>query len=185
VERFHRRLKGVLRARLAGPLWTAHLPWVLLGLHASPHEEDNISPAQAVFGTPIVLPGQFLEENANFDESDFYKKFSKAVRAAEIIPTRHNVARAQRAPEELPADLLRATVVLVHQDAHVLPLELLYDSPFCVLIRSRDFFQLQIGSRTDMVSTSNLKPCLDPAAAPAAPLRRGCPPGQQREVTFC
>jgi hypothetical protein len=32
--------------------------------------------AQAVFGTPIVLPGQFFDENANFDESDFYKNFS-------------------------------------------------------------------------------------------------------------
>jgi transposase InsO family protein len=59
VERFHRRLKDALRARLAGPAWTAHLPWVLLGLRAAPRKEDNIFPAQAVFGTPIVLPGQF------------------------------------------------------------------------------------------------------------------------------
>jgi transposase InsO family protein len=59
VERFHRRLKDALHTRLAGPTWTAHLPWVLLGLRAAPREEDNISPAQAVFGTPIVLLGQF------------------------------------------------------------------------------------------------------------------------------
>jgi transposase InsO family protein len=65
VERFHRRLKDAPRARLAGPVWTAHLPRVLLGLRAAPREEDNISPAQAVFGTPIVLPGQLLDENAN------------------------------------------------------------------------------------------------------------------------
>jgi transposase InsO family protein len=49
VERFHRRLKDALR--------------VLLGLRATPCKEDNISPTQAVFGTPIVLPGQFLDEN--------------------------------------------------------------------------------------------------------------------------
>jgi hypothetical protein len=36
VEHFHRRLKDALKARLAGPTWTAHLHWVLLGLHATP-----------------------------------------------------------------------------------------------------------------------------------------------------
>jgi hypothetical protein len=71
VERFHQRLKDALQARLAGPMWTEHLPWVLLGLHAAPCEEDNISPAQAVFGTPIVLPGQFLDENPNVNENEF------------------------------------------------------------------------------------------------------------------
>jgi transposase InsO family protein len=65
VEHFHQHLKDTLRALLAGPMWTAHLPWVLLGLHAAPREEDNISPAQAVFGTPIVLPGQFLDDKAS------------------------------------------------------------------------------------------------------------------------
>jgi transposase InsO family protein len=94
VERFHRRLKDALQARLASPAWTAHLPWVLLGLRAAPREEDNISPAQAVFGTPIVLPGQFLNEYANLDESNFFQNFSKAVGAPETLPTRHNVARA-------------------------------------------------------------------------------------------
>jgi Integrase core domain/Integrase zinc binding domain len=69
VEQFYRRLKDALWARLANPMWTAHLPWVLLGLRAAPLEEDNISPAQAVFGTPIDLPGQFLDENANVNEN--------------------------------------------------------------------------------------------------------------------
>jgi Integrase core domain len=183
VERFHRRLKDALRARLAGPAWTAHLPWVLLGLRAAPREEDNISPAQAVFGTPIVLPGQFLDSNI-VNEVEFFQKFSKAVGAAEIINTRHNVARAQQAPEDLPVDLLQAEAVLVRRDGHVPPLAPLYDGPYRVLTRSRDFFRLQMGDRTDTVSTSRLKLCLDPAAVPAAPPRRGRPPGQRKDVTF-
>jgi transposase InsO family protein len=183
VEWFHLCLKDALRACLAGPMWTAHLPWVLLGLRAT-REEDNISAAQAVFGTPIVLPGQFLDENANVNENEFFEIFSQAVGAAEIIPTRHNVARAQQAPEDLPADLLRVEEVLVRRDDHVPPLEWLYNGPYRVLTRSRDFFRLQMGDRTDTVSTSRLKPCLDPAATPAAPPCPGLPPGQQRDVTF-
>jgi hypothetical protein len=121
---------------------------------------------------------------ANFNESDFFKKFSKEIGAAETLPTRHNVARAQQAPEDLPADLLRAEAVLVRRDGHMPPLALLYDGPYRVLTRSRNFFRLQMGGRTDTVSTSRLKPCLDPAAAPAAPPRRGRPPGQRKDVTF-
>jgi hypothetical protein len=49
-----------------------------------------------------------LDENANFDESDFYTNFSQAVGAAEIIPSRHNMDRAQQATEDLSANLLRA-----------------------------------------------------------------------------
>jgi hypothetical protein len=81
------------------------------------------------------------------------------------------MARAQQAPEDLPADLLHAEVVLVLNDGHVPPLAPLYDGPYRVLTRSRNFFRLQMGDRTDTVSTSCLKPCLDPAAAPAGPPR--------------
>ncbi len=59
LERFHRRLKATLRARCASPDWVAHLPWVLLSYRSSPHDATNLSPAEAVFGTPLVLPAQF------------------------------------------------------------------------------------------------------------------------------
>jgi hypothetical protein len=124
---------------------------------------------QAVFGTPIVSPGQFLDEKAIVNEAEFSKKFSQAVGAAKIIPTRHNVAQAHQAPEDLLTDLLRAKEILVRLDGHVLPLAPLYNGPYRVLTRSLDFFRLQIGDRTDTVSTSGLKPCMDPVAAPAAP----------------
>ena len=44
VERCHRRLKDALRARLAGPDWPLHLPWVLMGLRAAPTEDTGVSP---------------------------------------------------------------------------------------------------------------------------------------------
>jgi hypothetical protein len=36
------------------------LPWVLLGLPVQPREDTGLSPAEAVFGTPMVLPIEFL-----------------------------------------------------------------------------------------------------------------------------
>jgi hypothetical protein len=44
--------------RGASITWAAELPWVLLGLWSTPREETNISPAQALYGTPQVLQNQ-------------------------------------------------------------------------------------------------------------------------------
>jgi transposase InsO family protein len=43
VERFHRRLKDSLRARLASNDWPQHLPWVMLCLRAAPREDSGLS----------------------------------------------------------------------------------------------------------------------------------------------
>jgi hypothetical protein len=89
---------------------------------------------------------------------NFFIKFSNELGAAESIATRHNSARAQDMLDELPADLLHAPAVLVRRDVHVSPLELLYDGPYRMLARSRDWFRIQVGNRTDTISTSHLKP---------------------------
>ena len=38
-----------------------HLPWVLLGLRKSPREDSATSASEAVYGSELTLPGQFLE----------------------------------------------------------------------------------------------------------------------------
>jgi transposase InsO family protein len=60
VERFHRRLKDSLRARLASSDWPQHLPWVMLGLRAAPREDSGLSAAELVFGAPLSLPGPVI-----------------------------------------------------------------------------------------------------------------------------
>jgi hypothetical protein len=61
VERLHRRLKDTLRTRAATATWSEELPFVLIGLRAQPSEDTGLSPAEAVFGAPIVLPNEFLQ----------------------------------------------------------------------------------------------------------------------------
>jgi Integrase zinc binding domain/Integrase core domain/RNase H-like domain found in reverse transcriptase len=60
VERFHRQLKAALRARNCGTAWAEHLAWALLGLRSAPKEDNSVSAAEAVFGRPLLLPGQPL-----------------------------------------------------------------------------------------------------------------------------
>ena len=60
VERFHRHLKGGLKARLAGNQWVDNLPIVLLGIRASLKEGLSCTSAELVYGTTLRLPGDFF-----------------------------------------------------------------------------------------------------------------------------
>jgi hypothetical protein len=63
---FHRRLKDALCARTAATPWANEILWVLLGLRAQPREDTGLSPAEAVFCSPIVLPNEFLQGDEIF-----------------------------------------------------------------------------------------------------------------------
>jgi transposase InsO family protein len=60
VEWFHRRLKDALWSQAAAADWHDHLPWVMLGIRASFREDSKFSPAEVVFGSQLILPGQFV-----------------------------------------------------------------------------------------------------------------------------
>jgi hypothetical protein len=59
--------------------WVNHLPWVLLGLRAAAREENGSSPAQAVFGSPLILPGQFLD-SPEIPSKIFLEKYTECCR---------------------------------------------------------------------------------------------------------
>jgi len=121
VERVHRRLKDALRAHCDAADWADHLPWVLLGLRAATREDGTPPPVEAVYGAPLVLPGQTpIPEEV--DLLEFTTQFSRGLRSARYPPLQHNTAADCRQPEELPADLQEARHVLVLRGGHVPPL---------------------------------------------------------------
>jgi hypothetical protein len=110
VERLHCRLKDALRASAAAATWSEELPFVLLGLRAQPSEDTGLSQAEAVFGTPIVLPNEFLQ-NEEMSVDAIIKIFSKTLHVPAVSLTRHNPSA--QLPDELPGDLLSAPLVWV------------------------------------------------------------------------
>ncbi len=62
VERFYRWLKDTLRSRAAAAADRHdHLPGAMLGIRSTFREDSEFSPAEAVLGTQLVLPGQFVD----------------------------------------------------------------------------------------------------------------------------
>ncbi len=136
-------------------------------------EDSEFSPSEAVFGSQLVLPGQFLSAPEPPSPS-FLQDFQGVLAGRTPLPTRHHNTPA---PTALPEDLLLSRFVLVRHDATQPPLSPLYDGPFLVVERSLHFFKIQKGSKVEVVSTHRLKPCHAPQDALAAePPRRGRPP---------
>ena len=74
--------------------WIDHLPWVLLGLCSAAREDNNTSPAKAVFGSPLIFPGQIFN-SPELPLEQFLEQFSRTLSAAKYPHTRHNTATAR------------------------------------------------------------------------------------------
>jgi transposase InsO family protein len=180
VERFHRQLKASLRARLEGPDWLAQLPWVLLGLRAAPKEDCALSSAEMVYGTPLTLPGEFLDSQEP-PAASFLQNLRQRMSAFQPPPVRS----PPRLDGEVsaPGPLQEAMFVYVRKRGVNKPLSPLYEGPYRVVQRFPKYFNLDIGGQVEAVSADRLKPYLgSPDVTPALPARRGRPP--QVERTF-
>jgi hypothetical protein len=71
-------LKDAFSAHATAATWAEEIPWVLLGLRSQPGEDSDISPTEAVYGAPLVLPNEFLQMK-EFSVDQVVKKFSKII----------------------------------------------------------------------------------------------------------
>ena len=68
-----------------------HLPWVLLSLRKSPREDSATSASEAVYGSELTLPGQFLE-GQDPPTNLFYENLKNWMSVFQLIPPRHNIS---------------------------------------------------------------------------------------------
>jgi cleavage and polyadenylation specificity factor subunit 1 len=170
IERVHRTLKASLTARCATPDWVSHLPWFLLSFRSTPHDKSNLSPAEAVFGSPLILPAQFPISPED-SSRQFLSKLSNTLSGSLTSqPT-------SKSSPDIPPSLLNTSYVLIRSPPSHPPLTPAYSGPYKILRRSPHSFLLQIGSKQDSVSIHRLKPAsMPPDAQPALPPTRGRPP---------
>ena len=154
---------------MAGSDWIHHLPLVMLGLRAAPKDDSGFSPAKAVYGSHLSLPGEFIK-HPEFPPEVFLRIVENAVSGFSGPPCNHVVSAPQLPP--VPWALMLVEFVFVRDDASKLLLALLNRGPpYRVLRLSDKFFVLQIGDKSDSVSVDRLKPVystvpLDPAVPP-------------------
>ena len=169
VERFDRSLKNSLCSAAVNPSWHLHLPLVMLKLWSSSRDKEGISAAEQVFRTSLSLPGDFWIPSY-FVQEDFLPRFQSLIAASEPPP-----ALPKRiSTSVVPDSLMSCKFVFIRVDGYKPPLSALYTGPYVVIRHYPNFFCLQIGTKTDIVSIGRLKPAftLDPIL-PATPPRQG------------
>jgi hypothetical protein len=173
VERFHCRLKESLRARLAGKDWPDHLPWVLLGLRATPREDSGVSAAELVYGSPLSLSGQFLSA-AELPPTSSVRQLQSS------IPCIADKSVCSVPPPPPPAALRTAKFVYVARRLCRRAFR-----RFTAALTGSESPALNTSSSTSVasreaVSVDNIKPHLGPSPLTAAPgPRLGRPPRRQ------
>lgn len=171
VERAHRQIKDALRARQAGTDWPSHLPWILLGLRAAPKEISGVSSAEAVFGQPLVLPGE-LTGGPETPPADFHTRL-----ASEDPPLTSQPRTYAEVVSQPPNQRLQeARFVYIRKGGSSPPLAAAYTGPFEVIQPGLKFFLVKIGDRQESVTVDRLKPHQGASPiTPASPPSRGRP----------
>jgi hypothetical protein len=123
-------------------------------------------------GCQPILPGEFLTTG-----EPPLEEFLDKIKADALHPPRPVLHKNTPLPTALPPDLAAADFVFIRRDSVAPPLTPPYSGPYKVLRRALHTFQVQVGNRTETVSTHRLKACIStPDTTAAEPPRRGRPP---------
>ena len=164
LERQHRRLKDSLRAADAD--WTSQLPWTLLGMRSTPHEDSGVSSAELLFGQPLCLPGTLLD----------YPETAPEQLRRKFLDLQAGLPVREQPPRLLPP-VPSMSFAYLREDKAKPPLADRYSGPYRVCRQLRNTIVLQRGDRQEKVSLARVKPYRgrEPPEV-AQPPRRGRPP---------
>ena len=123
VVRFHRNLKEALKIRLLDNDWVLALPWVMLGIRTAPKEYLNFSATEMVFGSTLIVPGEFVSSSQRQHDSLITKFVPKTTDF-------HGNSKCS-----LIKALDTADFVFVRVDRHKISLCRPYEGPFRELVK--------------------------------------------------
>ncbi|BHF74067.1 hypothetical protein SprV_0401715100 [Sparganum proliferum] len=176
VGRLHRQLRSALMSQTETASWSDNLPLALLGIRSSVQEDIQCTAAEIVYGTPLRLPGEFVQTsttNTNIP-SIFVQQLKQRMAQLRPSPTRPTSKRVF-----VHEDLKSAPFVFVQHDAVRKPFCSPYDCPYEVLRRIDKHYIIQRADKTDTVSIDGLKSayleCIPLSVVPPTPYAPSSP----------
>jgi len=155
IENVHRTLKTALTACPGPKRWSENLPLILLMLRTSVNCEAKVSPAEAVYGQELRLPGDIFAPNPA-TSSSISERIIQATEALRSV-THHTTRRSH-----VPHRLENCSRVFLEISRITPPLTKPYVGPYPVLNRQEKCYTIQINSKPVTVSIDRLKPCILP-----------------------
>ncbi|XP_071444926.1 uncharacterized protein [Hetaerina americana] len=157
VERFHRQLKAAIMChQLDG--WPDVLPVVLLGIRAVWKADIEASPAEMVYGQPVVTSSTRRVFVPREWPADDHRNFALQLR--QHFCTIRPVHASQHGEKSvfLYQDLSFTSHVFVRNDATNLPLQPPYEGPLPVIRREPKFFAVNVRDKENSISIDRIKP---------------------------
>ena len=155
VERLHRRLKDSLRCHAQGDAqhWIERLPLIMLHIRSALRDDATVSPAMAMYGTPLTLPGDMIHPPAcrPMDVTSYTQQLMSYMQA--LAPAK---SRSYPSSSYVDKTLLSATHVFVRNEAKR-GLQPNYRGPFKVIARRPKYFKVDLPKGVDTVSIDRLK----------------------------
>jgi len=152
IERLHRQIKAAIRCHET-EVWTTVLPIIMMEIRAAWKEDLKATSAELVFGEPIKLPGQFIEERVTSTPESVVGKLRKMMQ--ELRPT---LRRHGRKTTFVFKDMETTKEVFVRQDMLTKALQSPYEGPYEVISRGDKIFKIRVNGKTVAVAIDRLKP---------------------------
>jgi len=160
IERWHRTLKTAITCKGNARGWLDALCVVLLGLRTCYKQDLKCSPAELLFGAPLRIPGEFLEDTHHpADTETFVLAQRRRLRDLRAQPASHHIRPAPFIHQHLKD----ATHVFVRDDTVRGPFQPPYTGPHEVTSRiSERLYTVCINGRNVNTSVERLKPAYLP-----------------------
>lgn len=155
IERLHRTLKAAIMAKGADR-WPHKLPIILLALRSMYKEELNASPAEALYGQNLRLPGDLFESSAGTPKTEFVKQLKNTMEDMQAAPTNWNVDKQPF----IHKDLEKSSLVFVRNDKIKTTLIPPYEGPYEVFERNEKYFTIIVKGKNTKISIDRLKPAI-------------------------
>ncbi|BHF63739.1 hypothetical protein SprV_0200673300 [Sparganum proliferum] len=154
VERLHRQLKSALMSQTESATWSVNPPLMLLGIRSSVREDIQCTAAELVYGTPLRLPGEFVQPSTTttYIPSTFVQQLKQRMAQLRPTPTRLTSKRVF-----VHKDLKSVPFVFARHEAVRKFLCPSYDGPYEVLQRMDKCYVIQKAEKNDTVSIDRLK----------------------------
>ena len=120
-----------MKCQLSGPKWTEELLWVLLGIRTAPKEDLGLSTAELVYGSLLMVPGDFIPNGQPRTASQELQQQRQSVGNLRPVPTTAHGKEQIRT--NVPQSLKQAKFVFVRWDSRKGPLQEPYDGSFEVV----------------------------------------------------
>lgn len=153
VERMHRTLKAAIRCQEESN-WVQALPIILLAMRSQPREDMGASASQMVYGSPLRIPGEFMQEVGETSHHKFVEELSKVMSALRPCLTSNNDTRR---PIYRDKNLDHAKFVFIRVDAVKTPLQSPYTGPYRVLQCREKTFKVEVNGKPKEISVDRLK----------------------------